>query len=316
MAAGEEDKEDDIEEDVYKNWLPWNKDTDPPTDFAVRSGQAEKEVLRELEFNLLLDGREIGDFMHGLDGRCFLTKSALSALGIDDYSDLWGESGKVVEKAGKLLLSKAHSTAARDQVRKAQCELEQAVYFRQLDVMAHRFNTFGMPNGTEARQKYKETLHANSKRNEILENYRGDRLDRERIRQGKAAEISCEQPAETEAVHVAIEPAAKPMDVKYCTLLNKKGVKALEEASGATIKIQMPPSTKRKKHKSMGKIVIEGPTEKNQDVAWMLITRQKELDSDCEKMGLKWIKVGTNPPAGQRRLGDGFGEGFGGRDHV
>jgi GTPase SAR1 family protein len=302
-AAGEEDEEDDDEEDVYKNWRPPNKDTD----FAARAGQAEKEVLQRLEFNLLLDGREIGDFMHGLDGRCFLTKSALSALGIDDYSDLWGESGKVVEKASKLLLSKAHSTAARDQVRKALCELEQAVYFRQLNVMAHRFNKFGRSDGKKDLQTHKETLLVNSKENEILEKYCGDRLDRERIRQGKAAEISCEQPAETVAVHVAIEPAAKPMDVKYCTLLNKKGVKALEEASGATIKIEMPPSTKRKKAKSMGKIVIEGPTEKHQDVAWMLITRQKELDSDCEKMGLKWIKVGTNPPPeGRERVNDGL----------
>ena len=279
----------------------WRRPKDE-TDFAALAGQAEKEVLRALEFNLLLDGREIGD-SHGLNGRGFLTKPALSALGIDDYSDLWGESGKVV-KASELLLSKAHSTAARDQVRKAQCELEQAVYFRQLDVMAHRFNTFGMPDGKDALQKHKETLLVNSKENEILEKYCCDFRDRERIRQGKMADITCEQPAETEAVHVAIEPAPEsyPMDAKYCTLLKKKGVKALEEASGATIKIEIATSTKGStKGQKVGTIVIEGPTKK-QDVAWKLITRQMELDSDCEKMGLKWIKVGSTPPLEGREL--------------
>ena len=292
------------EEEPTRNWRPPQQDTD----FAAHAGQAEKIVLQRLEFNLLLDGREIGDFMHGLDGRCFLTKSALSALGIDDYSDLWGESGKVVEKARKLLQAKAHSTAARDQVCKAQCELEQAVFFRQLDVMAWRFKVPAerIYDRKKALQEHKETLRS-SKKNEILEKYCGDRLDRERIRQGKTTEITCEHPAETEAVDVSVEPAAESY-AKYCTLLNKKGVKALEEKSGAEIKIEITTSTKgHTKGQKVGTIVIKGPTKKSQDDAWKLITRQMELDSDCEKMGLKWIKVGTTrPPEGRERVDKGL----------
>jgi len=272
-----------------RNWRrPNNK-----TDFAAWAGQAEKEVLRALEFNLLLHDKEIGlleitvpdgaqpgdrvrftwprdschnrvvvvpdgkeagkqfmtdvplpsesfaeqndsqmlaetgDTLHGLDGRGFLTEDALRALDIHSYLDLWGKNGKVVEKARELLLSKAHSTAARDQVRKAHCELEQAVYFRQLDVMNYRFSTRGQYDGKTRRQIYKEALLTRSKE-EILKEYDGDCRDRMLIRDGKLAEIPWEQQAEAEAVQVAITPAAEPyaadsydMDVKYCTLLKK-----------------------------------------------------------------------------------------------
>ncbi|MFN9904390.1 MAG: hypothetical protein ACK55Z_37575, partial [bacterium] len=81
------------------------------------------------------------------------------------------------------------------------------------------------------------------------------------------------------------------------TLLKKKGVEALKEASGANIKIEIKYRTKKNKIESKGTIVIDGPTKKQCDVAWKLITRQKELDSDCEKLGLKWINVGTTPPS-------------------
>ncbi len=365
------------------------------TDFAAWAGQAEKEVLRALEFKLLLKGKEIGQLeitvpggaqagslvrfewprvkghvydvvvpdgafdgmqfmtevpppsgrfakqkdsqmlaesrqadtgksLHGLTGGGYFTEDALRALDIDNYSDLWGESGKVVEKARELLLSEAHSTTAHAQVRKAYCELEQAVYFRQLDIMAHRLNATGKEElliGTKAAeqnqgkhkerilQEHKETL-LSSKKNEILEKYCGDRRDRELIRDGKTAQITVEQPAEAEAVHVAMKPAPEryDMNANYRTLLNKKGVRALEEASGATIKIEIKTSTKGyTKGQKVGNIVIEGPTKKSQDVAWKLITRQRELDSDCEKMGFKWIKVGTTrPPEGRERVDKGL----------
>ena len=44
------------EEEPIRNWRPPQQDTD----FAAHAGQAEKMVLQRLEFNLLLDGREIG----------------------------------------------------------------------------------------------------------------------------------------------------------------------------------------------------------------------------------------------------------------
>ena len=49
-------------------------------------------------------------------------------------------SGKVVEKATTAALTRAQVTLARDQ-------LELAVYFRQLDVIAHRFS-HGPPRRT------------------------------------------------------------------------------------------------------------------------------------------------------------------------
>jgi hypothetical protein len=208
-----------------------------------------------------------------------------------------------VEKASELLLSKAHSTAARDQVRKAHCELEQAVCFRQLDVMAWRFNAAGM-DVKKTRETHKKHLLEKLTKEEILKKYLDDYDDRQRIREGETAKIPWEQQAEAEAVQVAITPVAEPyaadrydMDVKYCTLLEKKGVEALEKASGATIEVVIPTRMRRNKGESKGSIFIQGPTKKQCDVAWKLIERQKELDSDCEKLGLKWINVGTTKPS-------------------
>ena len=87
-----EAEDDDDEEDVYKNWRPPNKDTD----FAAHAGQAEKSVLQRLNFNLLLNGKEIGG-SHGLNAKGFLTQGALQAIGIDSYTRLLGNAGKVVE---------------------------------------------------------------------------------------------------------------------------------------------------------------------------------------------------------------------------
>jgi hypothetical protein len=118
---------------------------------------------------------------------------------LDDYLKLWGgkvvdNSGKVVDKASLLLRSKEHSTAARDQVRKAHCKLERAVYFRQLDVMAWRFDTKGKKDGKKDLQDFKEDLLTKSNE-EIFKVYDGDCRDRELIRAGKMPEIPCEQQA-------------------------------------------------------------------------------------------------------------------------
>ena len=127
-------EDDDVEEDVYKNWRPPNKDTD----FAAHAGQTEK-VLQRLNFNLLLDGKEISAG-HGLDHKGILTPKALRAVaGHGTYTDLWRRCGGVKTEAEKMLRTAGHSTAAREKVRLARNDLELSIFYRQLDVMAYRF---------------------------------------------------------------------------------------------------------------------------------------------------------------------------------
>jgi hypothetical protein len=151
---------------------------EPPkfeTDFAKCAGLVEKEVLRTLNFSLLLEGQEIGgENRHGLTEQGFLTPDALKALGVhtNKYLDLWGNPhsrgkyGEVVTKAIKLLLDNWHSTEARHQVLCARDLLEWAVYYRQLDVMTWRFGRHksAESNAKEAREKITEALlHRESK---------------------------------------------------------------------------------------------------------------------------------------------------------
>jgi hypothetical protein len=221
---------------------------------------------------------ETGDTLPGLNGWGLLTQDALSVLGVNDYLELKvvENSGRVVKKASELLLLAAHSKEARDQVRKAHCELEQAVYFRQLDVMNHRFSTTGLGDGKTQRQKYKKALLTRSK-DEILKEYDGDCRDRMLIREGKLAEIPREQQAPSQNV-VGHDKGydEQLINDKYRRLLQ---VPALQQASGTKINFLDPKPPKQKlKHN----LKIEG-TPQQREVAWKLITRQMELDSDCVK---------------------------------
>ena len=185
-----------------RNWL----DPEKPTDFAQHAGQAEKAALQELGFNLDLKGKKIGEeigggLRHGLTPRGFLTRDALIALGVTtlQYSDLFGAVGNVATTAIQLLQSKDASDR-RLRVRRAREHLERAVYYRQLDVMAYRFNrqpavqdqittlskVAPWPSDTrdiwkkywkkEVFEKIKEALHTKD-REEILEQYRQDCVD-------------------------------------------------------------------------------------------------------------------------------------------
>ena len=171
VGAGEEDDE----EDVYKNWRPPCKDTD----FAAHAGQAEKSVLHRLNFNLLLNGKEIGG-SHGLDAQGFLTQGALQAIGIGSYTRLWRKAGKVVEEARKLLRRENCSAGARKQVRLACNDLELSIFYRQLDVMAFRVR----PQRTPRWYAHKTDLLKKGKEH-ILNEYRRDCKDRERVRLGQ-----------------------------------------------------------------------------------------------------------------------------------
>jgi hypothetical protein len=181
-AAEPEDYDD--EEDVYKNWRPPNQDTD----FAAHAGQAEKAVLQKLGFNLLLSGMEIGVLngkeiggSHGLDAQGFLTPDALRAIGIGNYTRLWRRSGKAVEEARKMLLHEKCSAAAREQVRLARNDLERSIFYRQLDVMAFRFPRLH----TREWYEHKAALLKKGKK-DIINEYRRDTEDRERMSRGEA----------------------------------------------------------------------------------------------------------------------------------
>jgi len=177
MAAGDEDEDDDDEEDVYKNWRPPNKDTD----FAAHAGQAEHKVLQQLNFNMILDGKEISVSGHGLDHKGFLTPKALRAVAVHgSYTDLWRRCGGVKTEAEKMLRSEGHSRAAREKVRLARNDLELSIFYRQLDVMAFRVPR----QHTRGWYEHKEALLKKSKK-AILDEYRRDCEDRERMRSGQ-----------------------------------------------------------------------------------------------------------------------------------
>ena len=171
---------DDDEEDVYKNWRPPKQNTD----FALHAGQSEKAVLLKLGFNLMLNSKEIGG-SHGLDAKGFLTPDALRAIGIGNYTRLWRRSGKVAEEARKMLRREKCSAAARKQVRLARDDLELSIFYRQLDDMAfcvprQHTHTISYQDGMSIKQ---ETLLKKSKK-AILDEYRRDCEDRERMRSG------------------------------------------------------------------------------------------------------------------------------------
>jgi hypothetical protein len=176
-VGGEEEEEN---EDIEKNWRRPRQDTD----FAAHAGRVEKAALKRLNFNLLLHGREIGP-SHGLDDKGMMTPDALRAIGIQKYQDLWctqHAAGKVVEEAQKLL-SENSSEASRQKVRGARGDLEDAVFYRQLDIMAYRFHSPRTPQW----QEHKARLLARGKA-EIVKEYERDWEDRERMRRREAVE--------------------------------------------------------------------------------------------------------------------------------
>ena len=111
---------------------------------------------------------------------CFLEKDALSVLGIDNYLDLWVRFGKVVKKASALMQSEGHSTAARDQVRRASDQLNRAVYYRQLDVMTYRClrrqqaTSAEIQRGGLSKEDIKQDLLKTKQEGDILKQYDTD----------------------------------------------------------------------------------------------------------------------------------------------
>ncbi len=104
--------------------------------FAAMAGQNEKEVLRELKFNLLMpDGAEISAG-HGVNQAGMITKQGLKAIGISNYNNLWDANGLVAAIVTGML-QKDYAGSA-DSIHRVAAYLNESVYFRQLDVLLFR----------------------------------------------------------------------------------------------------------------------------------------------------------------------------------
>ena len=203
IARPDDDEEEEEDEGEDKNWRRPKQDTD----FAAHAGRAEKAALQRLGFNLLLDGREIGA-SHGIDAKGRMTPDALRAVGIRRYQDLWCTdygAGKVVEKAEEMLRGQQVSTGARDKVREARGDLEEAVFYRQLDIMAFRLQPQYTPQWVE----HKKKLLARGRR-AIVEEYERDWEDR-----GRLQAVDGARRRELES---ACQGHVKELDMRYNTL--------------------------------------------------------------------------------------------------
>ena len=129
--------DDDCEDRQVRNWRP--VDEGHSRDLPALAGLREKEALRLLRFNLLLEGREIGVERNGLLAKGFLSRAALACLGLqetENYAALWGENGLAVAAAARLMPAEIRAAAAelrsavawrlQDEIRR--CKLRQAVH--------------------------------------------------------------------------------------------------------------------------------------------------------------------------------------------
>ena len=88
-----------------------------------------------------------------------------------------------------MLRTAGHSTAAREKVRLARNDLELSIFYRQLDVMANRFQPRKTWAEKNAWLKHKGDLLAFGKE-VILAEHRRDCDDRERIRKGETVAVA------------------------------------------------------------------------------------------------------------------------------
>jgi len=139
------------EKEKFRNWSP-PIGRDAHFQFAKQAGQAEKQVLLHLNFNLELCGEKFGCKVgcrlredlrcsckqHGLDSRGHLLFASLKAIGISKYSDLWYQpyqEGTIVGKARELL---KFSSSYRKMIQNAQNAIQTSIVYRQLDILAWR----------------------------------------------------------------------------------------------------------------------------------------------------------------------------------
>ena len=77
-----------------RNWRPPRDDND----YGALAGEHERAALTELGFEMKLCGKDIA-VGHGTQGNGFLWKEVFEMWEVENYSAIWGSSGKAVAKA-------------------------------------------------------------------------------------------------------------------------------------------------------------------------------------------------------------------------
>ena len=108
-----------------------------------------------------------------------------------------------------MLSSPTATASSREQVRLARGDLEEALFYRQLDLMAHRFQPAYTPRWYE----HKEALLKRGKK-EILDEYLRDWDDRERLRLGESVGVQRRRELESACPKHLFE-----LDMRYETML-------------------------------------------------------------------------------------------------
>jgi GTPase SAR1 family protein len=122
----------DDDGDIVRNWRPPKY----PTDYGAQAGQAERECLELLGFQMTLPGDAspicVGK---GIEPNGFIKDSRVFAMwGVRNYtSDVWGSTKKAVQEAKKLL----SSPAGKIKVSQAIEKLKDVEYYRKKDMEKH-----------------------------------------------------------------------------------------------------------------------------------------------------------------------------------
>ncbi|EKX48189.1 hypothetical protein GUITHDRAFT_106084 [Guillardia theta CCMP2712] len=198
-SAEEEEQEQD---DPDKNWrVPRARD-----DFAALAGQSELRALRCLAFKLRMpDGSAVES--SEVDKNGFITQRGLRAIGVDSYTQLWRRSGKIVKKAKSELRAsnrrqfdtcpvckEMQTCGAAEQVMEkvdqARHEIENSIYYRQMDLLAHR-RKMELTGTATSRQfgNYKKTLLTTPRR-DIISMWHRDLAERNETEIGRGTRLS------------------------------------------------------------------------------------------------------------------------------
>ncbi len=114
------------EEEPTRNWRPPRDDND----YGALAGKHERAALTALGFEMKLRGKDIavghGD---GIQLNGFLETDVFAKWGVRNYPEMWGSSGKAVEKAREAKTQRQIS-----QLQTCVLELEQALVQRRKDM--------------------------------------------------------------------------------------------------------------------------------------------------------------------------------------
>ena len=122
-------------EEGGRNWRKPQSDTD----YAAKAGQDEKEALKALGFNMMLDGKEIG-VKNGVTDEGLIEERALKSMGLptgSKYTKLWRKDGWALEKARKRLKDEKDKEAVKRGVDSAVKLLLQVEKWRNADLARH-----------------------------------------------------------------------------------------------------------------------------------------------------------------------------------